>query len=263
MFRKWLEGSLSLVQLHVLTVLETAGPLPMGKLADALDVSVASATGIVDRMEQRGLVERRHDEADRRIVLVHSTESGRAVFNDLAEMRRAGLDQHPRPAHERRAEGAARRPPGDVEGSGSPAGRGPGRIRFEPRNGRAQRPAPPGSRGGDDMIGLLPDLSPALHPDDRARPRPAARRRDRQPVPARPPGRHHQQRRRQGRHRLHPPRRRADAARHRGRRRDVDHRASTSARGSRWASAATSAARSSRRSSRSARSRSTRSGPRR
>jgi len=91
MFRKWLEGSLSIVQLHVLTVLATAGPLPMGKLADALDVSVASATGIVDRMEQRGLVERRHDEADRRIVLVHPTDSGRAVFNDLAEMRRAGL----------------------------------------------------------------------------------------------------------------------------------------------------------------------------
>lgn len=91
MFRKWLEGSLSIVQLHVLTVLETAGPLPMGKLADALDVSVASATGIVDRMEQRGLVGRRHDEADRRIVLVHPTDSGRAVFNDLAEMRRAGL----------------------------------------------------------------------------------------------------------------------------------------------------------------------------
>jgi len=91
MFRKWLEGSLSIVQLHVLTVLETAGPLPMGKLADALDVSVASATGIVDRMEQRGLVGRRHDEADRRIVLVHATDAGRAVFNDLAEMRRAGL----------------------------------------------------------------------------------------------------------------------------------------------------------------------------
>jgi len=91
MFRKWLEGSLSIVQLHVLTVLETAGPLPMGKLADALDVSVASATGIVDRMEQRGLVERFHDEADRRIVLVHPTDAGRAVFNDLAEMRRAGL----------------------------------------------------------------------------------------------------------------------------------------------------------------------------
>ena len=155
MFRKWLEGSLSIVQLHVLTVLETAGPLPMGKLADALDVSVASATGIVDRMEQRGLVERRHDEADRRIVLVHPTEIRSRGLQRPRGDASGRPRQDPRPAHERRAEGAARRPPGDVEGSGSPAGRGPGRIRFEPRNGRAQRPAPPGSRGGDDMIGLL------------------------------------------------------------------------------------------------------------
>jgi DNA-binding MarR family transcriptional regulator len=91
MFRKWLAGSLSIVQLHVLTILEAAGPVPMGKLADALDVSVASATGIVDRMEQRGLVERRGDESDRRVVLVQPTDAGLAVFNDLAQMRRAGL----------------------------------------------------------------------------------------------------------------------------------------------------------------------------
>ena len=91
MFRKWLAGSLSIVQLHVLTVLEASGPVPMGKLADALDVSVASATGIVDRMEQRGLVERRGDEADRRVVVVHATDAGLAVFKDLAKMRQAGL----------------------------------------------------------------------------------------------------------------------------------------------------------------------------
>ena len=92
MFRKWLAGSLSIVQLHVLTILEAAGPVPMGKLADALDVSVASATGIVDRMEQRGLVERRHDETDRRVVLVHRTPAGEAVFTDLQKQRQAGLE---------------------------------------------------------------------------------------------------------------------------------------------------------------------------
>ena len=91
MFRKWLEGSLSIVQLHVLTVLETAGPLPMGKLADALDVSVASATGIVDRMEQRGLVERRREAGDRRVILVHPTDAGDAVFRTIAEQRRQAL----------------------------------------------------------------------------------------------------------------------------------------------------------------------------
>jgi DNA-binding MarR family transcriptional regulator len=91
MFRKWLEGSLSIVHLHVLTILEGAGSLPMGKLAEALDVSVASATGIVDRMEQRGLVERRHNPDDRRVVLVHPTEAGLRVFSDMNELRRQNL----------------------------------------------------------------------------------------------------------------------------------------------------------------------------
>jgi DNA-binding MarR family transcriptional regulator len=91
MFRKWLQGSLSIVHLHVLTILEAAGSMPMGKLADALDVSVASTTGIVDRMEQRGLVERRHNPDDRRVVLVHPTAVGLRVFSDLDELRRRNL----------------------------------------------------------------------------------------------------------------------------------------------------------------------------
>lgn len=91
MFRKWLEGSLSIVHLHVLTILEAGGPLAMGKVAEALDVSIASATGIIDRMEQRGLVERRHAKDDRRLVLVHPTPAGLAVFTDLDAMRKASL----------------------------------------------------------------------------------------------------------------------------------------------------------------------------
>jgi len=90
-FRHWLRGSLSLVHLHVLTVLEADGPLAMSKLADALDVSVASATGIVDRMELRGLVERHHQPDDRRVILVHPTDAGDSVFRDLAMERRKHL----------------------------------------------------------------------------------------------------------------------------------------------------------------------------
>jgi DNA-binding MarR family transcriptional regulator len=91
MFRRWLKGSLSIVHLHVLTILEDDGPLPMSRLADALDVSVASATGIVDRMEARGLVERRHAADDRRVVVVHPTADGLAVFTDLESQRRSML----------------------------------------------------------------------------------------------------------------------------------------------------------------------------
>jgi len=90
-FRSWLKGSLSLIHLHVLTVLEMGGPLPMSKLADTLDVSVASATGIVSRMEERSLVERQHDAGDRRVVLVVPTQTGLAVFRDMMEERRDHL----------------------------------------------------------------------------------------------------------------------------------------------------------------------------
>ncbi len=90
-FRSWLKGSLSLIHLHVLTVLEADGPLPMSHLADTLDVSVASTTGIVGRMEERGLVERAHGEADRRVVIVRPTEAGIAIFRDMTEHRRQSL----------------------------------------------------------------------------------------------------------------------------------------------------------------------------
>lgn len=90
-FRSWLKGSLSLIHLNVLTVLEADGPLPMSHLAEELDVSVASTTGIVGRMEERGLVERSHGEADRRVVLVSPTAAGIAVFRDMTEHRREQL----------------------------------------------------------------------------------------------------------------------------------------------------------------------------
>jgi DNA-binding MarR family transcriptional regulator len=90
-FRRWHQGSLSLIHLNVLTLLEVEGPLSMSKLAESLDVSVASTTGIVDRMEQRGLVERRHAVADRRVVVVHPAAGGAKVFQDIDEHRRMGL----------------------------------------------------------------------------------------------------------------------------------------------------------------------------
>jgi DNA-binding MarR family transcriptional regulator len=90
-FRSWLKGSLSLIHLHVLTVLESDGALPMSRLAETLDVSVASTTGIVSRMEERGLVARSHGEADRRVVLVQLTDSGIAIFRDMTEHRREHL----------------------------------------------------------------------------------------------------------------------------------------------------------------------------
>ena len=90
-FRSWVACSLSLIHLHVLSLLEADGPLSMTHLAEALDVSVASVTGIVDRLEQRGFVERRRGQDDRRVIVVHRTAAGEAVFSDLAAHRRDRL----------------------------------------------------------------------------------------------------------------------------------------------------------------------------
>src|SRR4029077_7228585 len=91
MFRSWHRGSLSIVHLIVLTVLEADGSRSMGDLAEALDVSVASATGIVDRMERRGLVERGRTDDDRRVVMVSLTPTGSVVFGDMRAKRRDRL----------------------------------------------------------------------------------------------------------------------------------------------------------------------------
>ena len=90
-FRSFLSGSLSLIHIHVLTILEVEGPLSMSHLADALGVSLASATGIVSRMEHRRLVERRHGDTDRRVVSVHPTRLGSEVFARLRRHRRDKL----------------------------------------------------------------------------------------------------------------------------------------------------------------------------
>jgi DNA-binding MarR family transcriptional regulator len=91
LMRHWPGGRLSLVHLNVLFILETDGPLPMRGLAEAMDVSQASATGIVDRMEQRGLVERQRDEADRRIIRVAVTDEGHRLVEGMAAQRRDHL----------------------------------------------------------------------------------------------------------------------------------------------------------------------------
>lgn len=55
----------------------TDGPLSLSGLAEAVGVDAPYATLIVDSLEQRGLVERQPDPADRRRKLVTLTPAGR------------------------------------------------------------------------------------------------------------------------------------------------------------------------------------------
>ncbi|MFD0314784.1 MarR family winged helix-turn-helix transcriptional regulator [Streptomyces flavalbus] len=60
-------------------------PLPMRKLANKLRCEPSNVTGIVDRLESRGLAERRPDPADRRVKLAAATPEGRRVARELRE----------------------------------------------------------------------------------------------------------------------------------------------------------------------------------
>ena len=55
---------LSMAHLHVMGLLDAKGPLPMSRIAELLGVGLPNATGLVSRMQERGVVERHRDEAD-------------------------------------------------------------------------------------------------------------------------------------------------------------------------------------------------------
>src|SRR3954471_1190947 len=70
---------LSPVQCHVLHLIEPERPLPMGRLASTLGCDASNVTGLVDRLEARGLVQRRASAADRRIKVIQLTPTGSRI----------------------------------------------------------------------------------------------------------------------------------------------------------------------------------------
>src|SRR4051795_5636444 len=78
------EHSLTGAQARLLSLLSLE-PLPMRKLARKLRCEPSNVTGIVDRLESRGLVERRPDPADRRVKLAACTDEGHRVARSLRD----------------------------------------------------------------------------------------------------------------------------------------------------------------------------------
>jgi DNA-binding MarR family transcriptional regulator len=79
---------------RALSVLErVGGPMRMAALAEALRVVPRSATGVVEGLEELGLVRRETDPANRRSVLVDLTEAGRGTLEELAEARRETAEE--------------------------------------------------------------------------------------------------------------------------------------------------------------------------
>jgi DNA-binding MarR family transcriptional regulator len=66
-----------------LLALLSDGPMPMRHIAERLKCEPSNVTGIVDRLEARGLAERRPDPADRRVKLAAATRLGQETAEQL------------------------------------------------------------------------------------------------------------------------------------------------------------------------------------
>ena len=84
MFNKELykKYSVSQPQLTCLLALHEYGPLPTSKLAKYMMVKPSTATGIVDRLEEKGLVTRQRSLLDRRVVTIELTDAGKSLAEE-------------------------------------------------------------------------------------------------------------------------------------------------------------------------------------
>lgn len=64
-------------QLSCLQELAESGPLSIGQLSKKVFLSASTLTGVVDKLEEKGLLMRVRNLPDRRVILIQLTESGR------------------------------------------------------------------------------------------------------------------------------------------------------------------------------------------
>ncbi|HSO25049.1 MAG TPA: MarR family transcriptional regulator [Methanobacteriaceae archaeon] len=79
---------LTLAEANALYVIGTQEPKTMKQIAEALGVAVSTPTRTIDRLVEKGLVNRTVGTKDRRQLLIESTPAGRRI---LAEMDEEGL----------------------------------------------------------------------------------------------------------------------------------------------------------------------------
>src|SRR3954467_11937425 len=79
------EYDLTPMQLHALRALEPGLELTMSALAGSLFCDASNVTGIVDRLEDRGLIERRPAAHDRRVKMLAVTDEGARLRRQVVE----------------------------------------------------------------------------------------------------------------------------------------------------------------------------------
>jgi DNA-binding MarR family transcriptional regulator len=70
------EFDLTLPQAHLLRSLTPTTPIKMNVLAEALHCDASNITGLVDKLEARGIIQRQSDPGDRRVKMIALTQAG-------------------------------------------------------------------------------------------------------------------------------------------------------------------------------------------
>lgn len=83
--RELLELEVTMPQLKIMVILFIHGTIRMGNIAEELQVSMATATGLVDRLVDKGLVIREGLPDDRRVVLVRLSQEGMRTVSGIWE----------------------------------------------------------------------------------------------------------------------------------------------------------------------------------
>ncbi len=81
----------TLTQYRTLVVLASRGPQSLASLAEAIDVTPPTATRMCDRLIRKGLILRRHERGDRRLIRLSLAEKGRILVDAVTERRRAEI----------------------------------------------------------------------------------------------------------------------------------------------------------------------------
>ena len=79
----WLNIPLTMPQFKTLLIVSASANITVGQLAREIGVGLPTASGIIDRLYDQGMVTRSEDPKDRRITRVDATERGRELVEQL------------------------------------------------------------------------------------------------------------------------------------------------------------------------------------
>lgn len=89
---KWGLG-LTYTQMFILRKLSRKPEFTMTQLAEALGISTAAMTKVIDQLVQGNYLERKRSEVDRRVIILQLTEAGKQIIEEAIRTRRTLLKE--------------------------------------------------------------------------------------------------------------------------------------------------------------------------